>query len=359
MILASPRFLSSWPMAIGTPLPAQPLDIGALGDVGALHLVAEIDQHLGDAAHADAADADEMHRPDLARQPHADASRRAAAGCALRHPLDQIGQPVDGIRPAHPSRRLGRLRGPLGALDQLGKRLRQPIRVHLALLDHPSAPRPRQHLGIGLLVLIDGVGKRDHDRRPADHGELGNRRGAGTRDDEVARRHAGRQIAEKRLQVGSDAELAIGRRDPVDVLGPALLDDAQPAPQHRRQARNRGRDELGQEARALAAADDEKTKPLGGGPAPDKGYRAASRTAGLTGIAGLAPSWRRRARPARPWQSWWRSRSRAARGSGSPGRARHSASWMTVGTPARARGEHRRHRRIAAEADRRRRPQTR
>src|SRR5579883_632586 len=39
---------------------AQPLDVGALGLVGALHHVAEIDQHLGDAAHADAADADEM-----------------------------------------------------------------------------------------------------------------------------------------------------------------------------------------------------------------------------------------------------------------------------------------------------------
>ena len=45
-------------------LVAQPLDIGAVGLVGALHLVAEIVQHLGDAAHADAADADEMHQPD-------------------------------------------------------------------------------------------------------------------------------------------------------------------------------------------------------------------------------------------------------------------------------------------------------
>ncbi len=51
-------------------LVAQPFDVGAVGLVGALHGVAEIHQHLGDAAHADAADADEMHRTDVARQFH-------------------------------------------------------------------------------------------------------------------------------------------------------------------------------------------------------------------------------------------------------------------------------------------------
>ena len=50
---------------------AQPLDVGAVGLVGALHDIAEIHQHLGDAAHADAADADKMHRADVARQFHA------------------------------------------------------------------------------------------------------------------------------------------------------------------------------------------------------------------------------------------------------------------------------------------------
>ena len=54
--------------------PAEPLHVGVLCDVGALHPVAEIDQHLGDAAHADAADADEMHRSDVLRHLHAVAS---------------------------------------------------------------------------------------------------------------------------------------------------------------------------------------------------------------------------------------------------------------------------------------------
>src|SRR5690606_27808557 len=43
---------------------AQPPDVGALGDVAALHLVAQIVQDLRDAAHADAADSDEVDDAD-------------------------------------------------------------------------------------------------------------------------------------------------------------------------------------------------------------------------------------------------------------------------------------------------------
>ena len=56
---------------------AQPADIGGIGDVAALHRVAEVMQHLGDARHADAADADEMDGADGKRQrSHAPASWR-------------------------------------------------------------------------------------------------------------------------------------------------------------------------------------------------------------------------------------------------------------------------------------------
>jgi hypothetical protein len=51
-------------------LVAQPGDIGALGGVRALHGIAKIAQHLGDAAHADAADPDEVDGSNLARQSH-------------------------------------------------------------------------------------------------------------------------------------------------------------------------------------------------------------------------------------------------------------------------------------------------
>jgi hypothetical protein len=48
----------------------EPLHIGVVGLVGSLHLVAQIVQHLGDTAHADAADSDEMHKADILRHLH-------------------------------------------------------------------------------------------------------------------------------------------------------------------------------------------------------------------------------------------------------------------------------------------------
>jgi hypothetical protein len=55
----------------GGALLAQPLDVGVLGRVRALHRIAEINQHFGDPAHADAADADEVDRTDIGRELHA------------------------------------------------------------------------------------------------------------------------------------------------------------------------------------------------------------------------------------------------------------------------------------------------
>ena len=57
----------------GDALVAQALHVGAVGLVRALDLIAEVVQHLGDAAHADAADADEMDQPDCLRHLHAPA----------------------------------------------------------------------------------------------------------------------------------------------------------------------------------------------------------------------------------------------------------------------------------------------
>src|SRR3546814_8502310 len=46
---------------------SQSLDDIAIGDVAALHLIAEIVHDLGDTRHADAADADEMDGADVGR----------------------------------------------------------------------------------------------------------------------------------------------------------------------------------------------------------------------------------------------------------------------------------------------------
>ena len=69
---------------------AQALGVGVLGDVRALHPMAEVVQHLGDPAHADAADPDEVDAARIDRQgSHASASmcdsrpsRRAASDCS-------------------------------------------------------------------------------------------------------------------------------------------------------------------------------------------------------------------------------------------------------------------------------------
>src|SRR5690606_12500433 len=65
------EIFSSMADEAGDALLAQALDIGTVGLVGALHLVAKIVQHLGDAAHADAANADEVHDADCLRHLHA------------------------------------------------------------------------------------------------------------------------------------------------------------------------------------------------------------------------------------------------------------------------------------------------
>ena len=63
---ASPTFCAAWPMTIARAELRQALGHGVGLEVAALHFVAEIDQHFGDAAHATAADADEVDAMDAA-----------------------------------------------------------------------------------------------------------------------------------------------------------------------------------------------------------------------------------------------------------------------------------------------------
>src|SRR3546814_7670360 len=66
-------------------------DLGVVGGIRARHLVAECAQHLGNAAHAHAADADEVH----ARvAPGEVAGRRHVAG--IEHPADHAMRPMVG-----------------------------------------------------------------------------------------------------------------------------------------------------------------------------------------------------------------------------------------------------------------------
>src|SRR3981081_91539 len=89
-------------------LVAQPADIGALGSIRALHGVAEIAQYLGDAAHADTADPDEVDGSDLARQSPGvclDVLERQRVGAA-RRPM--TGSAVRSIIPRSPKIQISR-----------------------------------------------------------------------------------------------------------------------------------------------------------------------------------------------------------------------------------------------------------
>src|SRR3954471_9363520 len=64
---------------------AQLLDDIAVGGVRALHLIAELMHHLGDAGHADAADPDEVDRADVrAERLHHPGTPAAGAGAVTR-----------------------------------------------------------------------------------------------------------------------------------------------------------------------------------------------------------------------------------------------------------------------------------
>src|SRR5581483_3792014 len=75
--------------------------VGAVGEVAALHLVAEIVQHLGDTRHADAANADEVDETDIERQrPHAATPDGEREGAAIRSPTRSARRAAASGRPA-------------------------------------------------------------------------------------------------------------------------------------------------------------------------------------------------------------------------------------------------------------------
>src|SRR5215208_1488883 len=73
-------------------------------------------------------------------------------------------------------------------------------------------------------------------------------------DDQMARRDPRRKITEERLHDCVDSEAAIGLLNPIHVLRPTLLNDAQKSALLLRQFADRGWEKIGHKACALAAA---------------------------------------------------------------------------------------------------------
>ncbi len=149
-----------------------------------------------------------------------------------------------------------RCREHVRAPDPLPQRLGQHLRpaLEIRLLEHGGVDRGR----VVELMVVDRVRERHQQRRPPGDGEL--RAGAGARpsNDEVRRLEPVGDIREERRQLRLDAKSPIRRTDPLEVLRPALLDQADPAPQRSGQKRERLRQRVRKRPGPLAAACDKQ-----------------------------------------------------------------------------------------------------
>ena len=181
------------------PLPRSRWTLAFSADVRALHAVAEIDQHLGDAAHADAADADEMDRSDVARHLHAVASFPCRWSCVPRpsRPDRRAGRPHRAGRSARAA--AAAVGEPPRIGDELGEIVRQPVRGSCRAARPSSRRRPRASTSaLAFWSWSSAWGSGTMIAGPADDRELGDGRGAGAADDEMRCGDPRRQVVEER-----------------------------------------------------------------------------------------------------------------------------------------------------------------
>ena len=107
-------------------------------------------------------------------------------------------------------------------------------------------------------MVIDRMRQRHQHRRPPRAGEFRDGGGAGPRDDQMRHRQTRRDVAEEGGEVGRHPGFPIRRLDPRQILGPRLLRHHQALAQRFRQQRHRGRHDIGEDARAQAAAQHEE-----------------------------------------------------------------------------------------------------
>ena len=265
---------------------AQAGDVGIFGLIGALNSVAEIDQHLGDAAHPDAADPDEVDGADVRRHLHGRISlivQQLSPVLGLRHRRNEIGKQPRRFGDARGSGRLGHARGGLGLPGDVGDQIGQPFwrQVRLSLDDRPTLGR--KTCRVGGLIVIERVRIGNEDGRPADHGDLGHRRGARPADDEMRLADPVRHIGEERRDGRGNGARFIEGSDRSLVLGARLMRHDKPLAQVFGQFVDGQRNGMGEELRALAAAEDDQIERFVR-LRRAVGRFAASITAGRTGL---------------------------------------------------------------------------
>ena len=187
------RCAASWPRRYATPSPARRRVAALSAHVGARTPVAEVAQHFGDAAHADAADADEVHARAKALHDVA-ACWWHAAGVMRSSTRPRAGETMSATRSAAsawPAR--ARLRpSPAGARDRRAvphSALRESLDESLALRQQQRrAARRPAHSRVARLVVVDRVRERHQERRYAGRADLGQRQRTGAADDEIGPR---------------------------------------------------------------------------------------------------------------------------------------------------------------------------
>ena len=207
-------------------------------------------QNLGDAAHADSADADEMdgagivghhgHRalsPASART--ASSSRSTASGLA---------------RAASPT---SHRRQTLGLAHQHFQLARQTLGREVLLRHQHGSASVSQGACVRVLVVVGSIQVGHQDRRAGQRQQLGHRRGAGAGDQEIGRGHARRHISEKTGEFGSETVRRVGSAHPLEILWPTLLRQIEPLTQLLRQQRYGRRHHVAEYTRSLAAAQDQ------------------------------------------------------------------------------------------------------
>ena len=211
----------------GCPCARRRLTLALSATSRALNLVAQIVHDLGDAAHADAADADEMDGADVQRHAGGRRACHHAASppiCSTRSARRCAASGVaSGMRRGGAARQIRRVArksrsasaASESAASDRAARTRQP------------APALRQDIGIGRLVVVQRDGQRHQDGGAADRHQFGHRAGAGAaRSPDAPRAMRARQVGEEARKLGADLGIAhrcVAHR--LDVFGAALLHD--------------------------------------------------------------------------------------------------------------------------------------
>ena len=161
----------------------------ALLHVGARDVELERAQDLGEAAHADAADADEVHVPDATAK-HQLRLLRSASPARADGPsqIRRIASKTRCVGRAERARRPSAMRARSSAIVARGASISrgEARRVASACCERrPRRPRGERQRVLAL-VIVGGERERNEDRGAADRADLGERAGAGARDDQSA-----------------------------------------------------------------------------------------------------------------------------------------------------------------------------